>query len=198
MLTGSARLAVMTPQQRLVVGKERRRLRRTLVPQQSRPTARTQDAQRLGVRALRVEPVERLACDQQLDAVGCERGRLGAAVDAAEAGVSPERCLGSGTHGGIGLDRGNPRPAPKQELGEDPGARAKVGHRGAALEPAAAAQQLDGLCRVAGAIARVVLYPRREAFAGPFHQDLRLRVHVVLYWLECDTVWVRPRRAASP
>ena len=102
----------------------------------------------------------------RVDARALERRRLGAARDAHEPGVSGERALGGLAHRRVGLDADDPRARLEEHPGENPRARADVGHDAAGPEAADAHEELAELGGISRPIADVVVDAVGEALLG--------------------------------
>jgi len=108
--------------QPLEVLKEGAALARVLVPQQCAVATGSQQPQRLAPGALDLEPVERLARHQQINAAGCERRVLGRAPNAVKARRTREQHLGGAAHAIVRLDPEHLRPACQEQLRQNAGA----------------------------------------------------------------------------
>lgn len=184
-------------QERLVGGEKRRPLRSPRVPDQRRLPALPENAAKLVARPRRVEPVERLSCDDQVDARGEEPGGFGRARLGAEARIAPERLLGCGPHRSVRLDADDFVATGEKELGRDARARSDVGDDGTRWQGVGGDQVVDQGWRVARPGAHIVVDPAGEACGGV----LRFRGHTADPMSPCaGDVPLRkaPRTAQNP
>ena len=114
----------------------------------------------------RVEPVERLGRDDEVDARIGQAGRLGRARQRAEARIARQRGLGRGPHRGIRFDADDLEAGGEKQGGGDAGARPDVGDDGARSEDSRGSEVVHDGLRVAGSGADVVVDPAGEAVAG--------------------------------
>src|SRR5689334_5919069 len=137
-----------------------------LVPDQRHPAAGPKDARKFGAGAGAIKPVEGLPGGNQVHAARLQAGGFGAASPGDELSKAAQEFFPGRTHGGVGLDGKHAVSILQENSGQQAGAGADIGRYPLRGKPAMAAQALQQLRRVGGAVADVVGNAIRETFGG--------------------------------